>query len=296
MKITTEDVGSLADFNPDSMPSGSIEIDGQVSTPDHKGIMDQLGFGEEQEGGYREHDATEKVLHGDDSEQLKQQLEELKSERGRYGREVVGPLRQENNELRERLAALEARMESPQSQPTQSAAPKLQDYAIALYGEDADLEDPEVMRDARLAQKLLSAAEAGTAHQMTALQQEILELRRQQAANLELSRLGIAPEKVRELEQEYPELSHLPEDARYSLLRKLMDAGKTPAARDTSGRFVSSAAAPGLPNPATVVEGGSGVFGSAESSQDTRFSRFKKLDGEAQKKVLIDLMKRGELS
>lgn len=220
----------------------------------------------------------------DSVEDLIAEIQEMKSERGRYGREVVGPLREENRELRDRLAALEGRFEqnsqSQQAPQTQAPAePSVQDIAVALYGEDVDLEDPQVLRDAR-AHKTALQLTMGTQQQMVAaLREEISALKGELGTVNTFAQSGVSREQVQAAIKANPELADLPVDKVVSFVARNLNAnGQGGAQPRPSGGAVPSYADPNL-----VVDGGSNVFanpGEASSAE----AELRKL-GEIRQKV-----------
>lgn len=234
----------------------------------------------------------------------------LKSEKGRYGREVVGPLRKENEELHERLDALETALKS-QGAPAQAAAPMdPAQYARQLYGPHVDVEDPEVMRQVHANLAILDAAERGTRAYVDPVLQEVRALREDLNSTREYAEAGMSREQVRQAEQAFPELKDLPDSKKASLIRRLTDASKgssTPE-RDARGRFVAGDAR-ATANPEHFVEGGSGVAGPGGLAADPsdnqkwqrRMERFKALGRDrdaggaaAQKHVFLDMLRKGE--
>jgi hypothetical protein len=272
-----------------------------------------------------EHPALKKVLAEEDNgvttdgvpvelvqrmTRLEEENKYLNSEKGRYGREVVGPLRKENEELQARISAIEAGLSASQQQ---AAAPQDPDqYARQLFGPHVDVEDPEVQRQTQLALTVLDAAERGTQSYVNPVMQELKQLRQDLTGTRDLAASGLSLEQVRQAEEANPELKELPDSSKFALIRRLMDAGKqgTPPARDGRGRFTAGGA-PATASPEYFVEGGSGVSPAGslmdEAGGDQKWSRrmqnFKALrqdqkagGARAQTHVFLDMLRRGEFS
>lgn len=236
--------------------------------------------------------------------ELRQENVDLRSERGKYGREVVGPLRKENEDMYARLQALETKMQSGAA----PAAPDPAAYARQVFGPDVDVDDPEVIRQTRSALSVLDAAERGTMAMMNPVMRKLESLEAALTGTRELAATGLTLDQVQKAEEGYPELKDLPEAKRYALIRRLSQAGReqTPG-RNAQGHFANDAAR-ATARPEQFVEGGSGSTGQSPMDQatgserwQTRLERFQDIGqtgkaggGERQKNLFLDMLQRGD--
>lgn len=308
--------GNFADFKPDVEP-GSVNIDGNPATSSRPkndlgsilGIDDAEGIKAPHAG--KKSDYTADVLEGSpeerlaaEKEELEAELQRLRSQQGQYGREVVGPLRAENQELRQRLEALESKAQDPaanQPAPEQQGPAKPQDLVPLLFGEDADPSDPDNLRVAKAASAILYATDQGTSTYVQQLESKLDKALSVIEGRQELASAGLSMEQVRQAEEAYPELSDLPEKQRYALISRLARQGKSTPPRDNAGRFTS----PGSTrDPGLVVDGSSDSFGAVDNKdraddKATALERFRALGkdpkkgGRAQTQVFMDLVERG---
>lgn len=282
------------------------------------GIDEARGFG----GGPRdtEHPKTKEILSAtadegtsSDLQAVREQLAareaeitEMRSYQGKYGREVVGPMRAE-------LEALKARVEAQASSPPPAAAQPAQPDPLDAYQRmfpEADVsENPdEAKRLGRMALSILDATERGTQAMNSQLLDEIRGLRDEISSVGSLAASGLNNSDVERLESEFDELKGLPKPQRHSLIRKLLDraASGTPAAptRDASGRFLPQPTPRPASEPAEFhVEGGSQTFAAPDMSKvsdhKAQLSAYKAMAADrkggganAATHVLIDMLRR----
>lgn len=304
--------GNFGDFRPDVEP-GSVNVDASLTEQKNRagGLADILGINEA-EGiranlpGRRE-DLTEEIINGSTEEQLaaeKAQLEaevqRLRSQQGQYGREVVGPLRAEVQELREKLEAQASQSQNSAAQAQPHGPAKPQDLVPLLFGDDADPTDPDNLRVAKAASMILHATDQGTSTYIQQLEGKLDAALSMIEGRQELASAGLSMEQVRQAEEAYPELQALPEKQRYGLIARLARQGKSNTlGRDAQGRFTASG---NTRDAGLVVDGGSDSFGSPDVSTNERktaLERFKALGkdpkrgGRAQTQVFMDLYERG---
>lgn len=293
------------EFRGKSNESGSVE--------DILGLNDARGFTPES-GKRPGNPHTDEVMgkgaspeSNEDVAELKAELERMRRKEGDYGRQVVGPLRAENEELRSQLNELKGQFEEfsggsggQRQNQTQDVDPR--DLVPLLLGPDADPEDPESLRLARLGKTLLQASEQGTQSYVSNLEQKLDQLGQRLESAQALSQSGFTQEEVQQAEQKFPELKDLPDSRKVSLLRRLRDEARGTPPRDEHGRFQPRGAAPsGRPNPEDVVEGSNSTrppMGSEDS--DDRFDRFQSLARDRKKggakaatSVFLDMVESG---
>ena len=304
------------DAKPDELtniPQRKVEV---VGNPKPASFEDALGL-DEAKGRQVEppmHKATQEVLGGKsetvDTGALRKQiaLEEenkfLKSERGKVGREVVGPLRQENQDLKDRLSAIETKLASGTAQ--QAAPVDAAQYARQLFGTNVDVEDPEVMRQTAVALSILDAAERGTQSYVKALDSKLDAIREELSGTRHLAASGLSDTQVQQAQEAHPELMDLPESSRYALMRRLFNAGKQQTPQQGGRQLASDAHAD--QRPENFVEGGSGFVSDQMGADDAdlwsqRMERFKALGRDrksggarAQTSVFVDMLRSGKFS
>lgn len=296
----------------------TIEIVGK--NPSQSSSLEELLGMEEAKGysggpGSREHPMTSKVLSADadsggsspDLDALKQELErtraelaEAKAEPGRLGRNVIGPLKAEIAELREKIERSASRPE-PQSQ-TAAMTPE-EAYQRIFPDADPSANPEEARRLGRLAIATLNASEAGAQALHSELLNEIRAIREDVAGVASLSRVGVDQEDVQQLEEDYPELKALPKSQRYSLIAKLLSAA------DDEPTAPARRAAPAQPamEPAEFhIEGGSGTFASPadvnRATEQAKIARYKEISRDINRKhgggaeaathVFLDMLRR----
>lgn len=241
---------------------------------------------------------------GDRLALMQQQINQLISERGHYGRNVVGPMRQELEALRAENAALK---NGEGREQAHNASVNPADYVHDLLGEDADPNDPESRRLARLGINILQATERGTNALLGRVEKQIASL----GANLEVTRaqaMTSIPENMMEQARErYPELRDLPEARQYSFVKRLLDDAKS-AGNPAPNR--GAAPSSRRVNPDLIVEGSTSSAGGEDSlrgATDGTFSRFRELSdwqkppadrrgGKAQENVFLSMLQGGHFS
>ncbi len=199
-------------------------------------------------------------------------LDEMKSERGRYGREVVGPLRAENDDMRARLVALEGKAQEPVAPIAPPApAPTYQDVAVALYGDDVDLEDPDTVKHSKAHLAALQLGQSQNTALVAAFREEIGTLRNELGAANAYTQAGVSREQVQNAIKANPELADLPESSVVSFVgRNLQKSRGGPAPAPVPANI----AVPAYANPNLAIDGGPSVHanpGDAQSNEDAAY-------------------------
>jgi len=238
---------------------------------------------------------------GDRTSILEAQMKELVADRGRYGREVVGPMRDELAQLKAENQQLR---QSRQSAPDTPASINPADYVQHFLGTEADPNDPDARRLASLGINILRASEQGAnaliqpvLDKLTSLT-EVLEATRAQA------QASVPEDTMDRAREQFPELKALPAAQQYSFVKRLMNAAKS-----TDQNAPARRAAPSLRkvDPDMVVEGGSSYQagdGSLRGQTDGALDRFRDLSdwrkpplerrgGKAQQAVFLEMLQNG---
>lgn len=174
---------------------------------------------------------------GSEIQELIEANKRLASRLGQQGSEVIGPLRQENQELRDRLSRLEGTVQQSSSQTHQSDEEGLAQTIRNLYGPQADVEDPSYRAHAQAHMNAGNRLGQAIEQQLIApLKQEIeslkAELSRTKASSL------VPQDKQEALLKQYPSLASVPEEHRVSVMRDLL-ARPTSKGQDPS-QYVES--------------------------------------------------------
>jgi len=304
-----------------AQPSANVEAPSAVAAkvfgPDGEVVADQSTvegiLGLDRVNTTRHNDPTIKmVLEGTEAEAMQKELAELrdenqfmKSERGRYGREVVGPMRDELETLRGQVGQL---MEAPAQQPAAPPAPQpasTEDIARSLFGADADVTDPAVLRAAQASEATFNAVQQSVQASLKPLTDAVTAIASRVDAQSIAADSGITQQDVQKVVAKVPALAKLPYEDQVSAIRDLRKAGDgqpAPTARDGQGRFTAEA----HQSPAEYVEGGSAVFsdpieGGAEAAA-AQFDRYKGLGRKggpgaaAMQNVFLEQLNRGAFS
>ena len=296
----TKKVEVIGNPNPTSLENalGLEDARGREAAP-MRNLDRKAVFGDDSEGEGGDKSEVLQVLT-----QLREENQELRSERGKYGREVVGPLRADNEAMSTRLAALEQQLQGGAAQATPDPA----DYARQMFGQNIDIEDANIQQMTGFGLNLLDATERGTRALLSPILAELKQMHADIAGTRGLAATGLSLDQVQKAEEAFPELTDLPETKKLTLVRRLLDAGRedpTPG-RDDQGRFVSGAAR-ATARPEQFVEGGTGPVGRPMEDDgrtekwQQRMERFQELGqtgkrggGDRQKNLFLDMYRRGD--
>lgn len=224
----TQDV----EIGPEGTPTGSqdtletaLGLEGaEIEAPEDPDVQRFLDVSEGKQ--------VEKPVSDKDTNQTLSELLEankrLASRLGEQGNNVVGPLRQENEQLRERLARLEGMMQtSQQNQPAPDQGKMLEDTIRNLYGPEADVSDPAYRAHA---QAHINAGnrlgEAVENNFIGPLRSEIDKLKAQ-LAEAQVSSV-VPKDQAERLVQQYPSLGALSPEQRASVMQDMLRSRPTP--------------------------------------------------------------------
>ncbi len=231
------------------------------------------------------------------------EIQQLKSERGTYGRETVGPLRADLEASNARVTALEAAAQNPGPVAQQAAPTDPAVLARQMLGSSVDVEDPNVLQLGVAAGSILDATEQGVRALIDPVLEEVRALRADTQGTRALASSGLTMDQVQQAEQAYPQLKGLPDGDRISLIKSLYDASKATS--------TPAPAAPATANPSNFVEGGGAATTPVVNAPEDRSAiwarraenfhnlgqdRLNGGGGEAQKNLFVGMLRSGDFT